>query len=140
MGVALFGHIVIVALKLWKKDITPNTDMGNCCGSRSNTVAEGDPEPTPQPIPLGTTNAAIIDIVYYEDPSPAAVSSYALTDSPVATFDCAKATQQIQEVSLTIMTTTCINTIYYIKPTLVCFYLLTCCPINCANNVCFDSY
>ncbi|XP_019853914.1 PREDICTED: uncharacterized protein LOC109583144 [Amphimedon queenslandica] len=73
--------------------------MGNCCGSRSNTVDnEGDPDPTPKPIPLGTTNAVVVDIVYYEDPTPAAVSSYsyALTDSPVATLDCVKATKQIQ--------------------------------------------
>ena len=107
--------------------------MGNCCGCRSNAderltspvskekkqssfseeveeqqkPLEGEPEPTPKKVPLGTNNAVLIDIVYYEDPIPAGVSratSCAKVDEelftdPTGPLDCVKATGQIQQVS-----------------------------------------
>ncbi|XP_019853913.1 PREDICTED: uncharacterized protein LOC109583143 [Amphimedon queenslandica] len=105
--------------------------MGNCCGCRSEErlrspvskegkeisfteeVEEqqkplvGDPEPTPKRNSLGIDDAVVIDIVYYEDPTPAVPGSctkvdedsveLAATETTGATFDCDHATEQIRQ-------------------------------------------
>ena len=107
--------------------------MGNCCGCRSGERVtssvpqrekeslfteeveeqqkplEGDPDPTPKKNPLGINNAVVVDIVYYEEPTPAGSGScakvdedsleLAATDTTGATLNCDNATEQIQQVS-----------------------------------------
>lgn len=88
--------------------------MGNCCGCRSRITSIDDKEesggpapPNPPPVPLGLTDAVLIDIIYYDEappPPPTTVGAIEPTSSLTASNTLAdfyaSAAEAIQTVSL----------------------------------------